>query len=138
MVVNLMAKTVKKTKEVESKLLTALKEDTKLDRDTKMAYISMANLFLMNFEENLNKTSIELNNDNPLGVDNWKDFLNFPVVRSYIKSFRDEQIMQVADKGLMTGDKNAVSIKKVMDNNGVNINNSQIVLIRLPEKMEFE
>lgn len=133
-----MAKTVKKTKEVESKLLTALKEDTKLDRDTKMAYISMANLFLMNFEENLNKTSIELNNDNPLGVDNWKDFLNFPVVRSYIKSFRDEQIMQVADKGLMTGDKNAVSIKKVMDNNGVNINNSQIVLIRLPEKMEFE
>ena len=133
-----MAKTVKKTKEVESKLLTALKEDTKLDRETKMAYISMANLFLMNFEENLNKTSIELNNDNPLGVDNWKDFLNFPVVRSYIKSFRDEQIMQVADKGLMTGDKNAVSIKKVMDNNGVNINNSQIVLIRLPEKMEFE
>lgn len=133
-----MAKTVKKTKEVESKLLTALKEDTKLDRDEKMAYISMANLFLMKFEENLNKTSIELNNDNPLGVDNWKDFLNYPVVRSYIKSFRDEQIMQVADKGLMTGDKNAVSIKKVMDNNGVNINNSQIVLIRLPEKMEFE
>lgn len=138
MVVNLMAKTVKKTKEVESKLLTALKEDTKLDRDTKMAYISMANLFLMKFEENLNKTSIDLNNDNPLGVDNWKDFLNYPVVRSYIKSFRDEQIMQVADKGLMIGDKNAVSIKKAMDSNGVNINNSQIVLIRLPEKMEFE
>ena len=133
-----MAKTVKKTKEVESKLLTALKEDTKLDRDTKMAYISMANLFLMKFEENLNKTSIDLNNDNPLGVDNWKDFLNYPVVRSYIKSFRDEQIMQVADKGLMIGDKNAVSIKKAMDSNGVNINNSQIVLIRLPEKMEFE
>lgn len=133
-----MAKTVKKTKEVESKLLTALKEDTKLDRETKMAYISMANLFLMNFEENLNKTSIDLNNDNPLGVDNWKDFLNYPVVRSYIKSFRDEQIMQVADKGLMIGDKNAVSIKKAMDSNGVNINNSQIVLIRLPEKMEFE
>ena len=133
-----MVKTVKKTKEVESKLLTALKEDTKLDRDTKMAYISMANLFLMKFEENLNKTSIDLNNDNPLGVDNWKDFLNYPVVRSYIKSFRDEQIMQVADKGLMIGDKNAVSIKKAMDSNGVNINNSQIVLIRLPEKMEFE
>ena len=133
-----MAKTVKKTKEVESKLLTALKEDTKLDRDTKMAYISMANLFLMKFEENLNKTSIDLNNDNPLGVDNWKDFLNYPVVRSYIKSFRDEQIMQVADKGLMIGDKNAVSIKKAMDSNGVNINNSQIVLIRLPVKMEFE
>lgn len=133
-----MAKTVKKTKEVESKLLTALKEDTKLDRDKKMEYISMANLFLMKFEENLNKTSIELNNDNPLGVDNWKEFLNYPVVRSYIKSFRDEQIMQVADIGLMAGDKNAVSIKKAMDNNGVNINNSQIVLIRLPEKMEFE
>ena len=38
----------------------------------------------------------------------------------------------------MIGDKNAVSIKKAMDSNGVNINNSQIVLIRLPEKMEFE
>lgn len=139
MVVSLMVKSaIKKTKEVESKLITALKEDTKLDKDTKMSYISMANIYLDKFEENLNKTSIELNTDIPLGIDVWKDFLNYPVVRSYIQSFRDERIMQVADKGLMYGDKNAVSIKKAMNNNGPAINNSQIVLIRLPEKMEFE
>ena len=133
-----MAKTTKKSKDVESKLIKALQDDAKLDRETKMSYISMANLFLDKFEENLNKTSIEMNNDIPLGIDVWKDFLNYPIVRNYIQSFRDERISQIVDKGLMQGDKDAVNIKKVMDANGPKTNNSHIVLIRLPEKLEFE
>ena len=38
----------------------------------------------------------------------------------------------------MDGDKNAVNIKKAMDASGPTINNSNIVLIRLPEKVEFD
>ena len=45
--------------------------------------------------------------------------------------------MKVADSGLMQGDKNAIGIKKVMQGNGPAVNNSNIVIIRLPEKVDF-
>lgn len=139
-----MTKTTKKKNTIdiplksESKLIKIIQDDPKLDRDTRMSYLSMANLFLEKFEENLSKTSIEMDNEIPLGIDVWKDFLNYPPIRGYLQSFRDERIAKIADKGLMEGDKNAVNIKKVMDSKGPIINNSNIVLIRLPEKLEFE
>lgn len=115
-----------------------IKADTKLDEEQRMSYISLANLYLEKFDEYINKTSIDINKDIPLGVDTWRDFLNYPVVRKYIQSFRDEQIMQVADTGLMKGDKNAIGIKKVMQDNGPAINNSNLILIRIPEKVDFD
>lgn len=122
----------------ENQLLVRLRKDEKLDKTTKMSYISIANIYLDNFDENINKTSIDMNKEYPLGIDTWKDFLNYPIVRQYIQSFRDEQISQIADKGLMEGDKDAVSIKKVMQDKGPTINNSNIVVIRLPEKRDFD
>lgn len=122
----------------ENQLLVRLREDDKLDKTTKMSYISIANIYLDNFDENINKTSIDMNKEYPFGIDTWKDFLNYPIVRQYIQSFRDEQIAQIADKGLMEGDKDAVSIKKVMQDKGPTINNSNIVVIRLPEKRDFD
>lgn len=123
-------------------LLDLIKNDENLkkpeNREQKMSYISLATLFMEKFDENINKTSIEMNNTIPVGVDTWKEFLNYPVVRKYIQSFRDEKIMNVADTGLMEGDKNAVNIKKAMENRGPAINNSNIILIRIPEKVDFE
>ena len=60
-----MAKNAKEIKEQESKLLTYLRDDTKLDKDTKMQYISMANMFLDNFDKYLHLTSIEMNKEIP-------------------------------------------------------------------------
>lgn len=123
-------------------LLDLIKNDENLkkpeNREQKMSYISLATLFMEKFDENINKTSIEMNNTIPVGVDTWKEFLNYPVVRKYIQSFRDEKIMNAADTGLMEGDKNAVNIKKAMENRGPAINNSNIIIIRLPEKSDFE
>lgn len=125
-------------KRKESQLITAIKEDKKLDNDIRLEYLSMANIFLKDLKNNLNKTSLELEEDTPLGVDIWREFLNYPVVRKYIQSFKDEQITGIADAGLMKGDKDAVNIKKVMQDRGPVVNNSNIVLIRLPEKKVFE
>ena len=123
-------------------LLELIKNDENLkkkeNREQRMSYLSLATLFMEKFDENINKTSIEMNNTVPVGVDTWKDFLNYPVVRKYIQSFRDEKIMNVADTGLMEGDKNAVNIKKAMEGRGPAINNSNIILIRLPEKADFD
>lgn len=132
----------KKIKRKNNVLLELIKNDENLkkkeNREQKMSYLSLATLFMEKFDENINKTSIEMNNTIPVGVDTWKDFLNYPVIRKYIQSFRDEKIMNVADTGLMEGDKNAVNIKKAMENRGPTINNSNIILIRIPEKQDFE
>lgn len=132
----------KKVKQKNNVLLDLIKNDDNLkkkeNREQRMSYISLATLFMEKFDENINKTSIEMNNTIPVGVDTWKDFLNYPVVRKYIQSFRDEKIMNVADTGLMEGNKNAVDIKKVMESRGPAVNNSNIILIRIPEKVDFE
>ena len=130
----------KKIKKKDNVLLNLIKNDENLkkNREQRMSYLSLATLFMEKFDENINKTSIEMNNTIPVGIDTWKDFLNYPVVRKYIQSFKDEKIMSVADTGLMEGNKNAVNIKKSMENKGPTINNSNIILIRVPEKQEFE
>lgn len=132
-----MPKSTKQVKQKESKLILGLKKDAKLDKETKSEYLSIATIFLEKFSENINKTSIELNKEIPLGVDTWKDFLNYPIVRQYIQSFKDEEINLRADRELMQGNKDAVNIKKVMQNSGPAVNNSNIVLIRLPEKVDM-
>ena len=132
-----MPKSTKQVKQKESKLILGLKKDAKLEKETKSEYLSIATIFLEKFSENINKTSIELNKEIPLGVDTWKEFLNYPIVRQYIQSFKDEEINLRADKELMQGNKDAVNIKKVMQNSGPAVNNSNIVLIRLPEKVDM-
>lgn len=134
-----MTKTSKKAEKVkESKLLELIKADSKLESEQKMMYLSYANLYLEDFAVNIGLTSIELNEKHPASIDEWKEFLEYPVVRQYIQSFKDERISKVADAGLMKGEKDAIGIKKVMQQNGPAINNSNIVLIRVPEKVDFE
>lgn len=127
--------------ENENELIKSLKNDEKLreNPDFRMGMISMATMFLENFKDNIYKTSIEMNADIPFyTIDAWKDFLNYPVVRKYIKSFRDEKINMMADQGLAEGDRGAVSIKKAMQEGGPSINNSNLILIRLPEKKDWD
>lgn len=125
--------------ENESKLIQDLRNDEKLreNPDKRMAFIAMASFYLEDFAENMYKTSIELYEKIPFySMDSWREFLNYPIVRKYIKSFKDEKINIIADQGLAEGDKSAVSIKKAIQEGGPQINNSNIVLIRLPEKRE--
>lgn len=134
-----MIKTSKKDERMkESKLLELIRADSKLESEQKMMYLSYANLYLEDFAVNIGLTSIELNEKYPASIDDWKEFLEYPVVRQYIQSFKDEKISKVADAGLMKGEKDAIGIKKVMQQKGPAINNSNIVLIRVPERMDFE
>ena len=136
-----MAKNDKNVEENESELIKNLKNDEKLreNPDFRMGMISMANMFLDDFANNIYKTSIEMNEKIPFfSIDAWKDFLNYPIVRKYIKSFKDEKINMAADQGLAEGDKSAVSIKKAIQEGGPQINNSNLILVRLPEKRDWE
>lgn len=124
--------------ENQKQLVSLIHADTKLEREQKMEYASIAEIYLDKLKDNLSKTSIDLNETYPeIGIDKWREFLTVPVIRKYIQGFKDEQIMIRADEGLMAGDKDAVSVKKVMQNQGPSINNQNIILIRLPEKVDF-
>lgn len=134
-----LEKTDKKDEETENELIKSLKNDEKLreNPDFRFGMISMATMFLEDFSNNIYKTSIEMNSIIPFySIDAWKEFLNYPLVRKYIKSFRDEKINMIADQGLAEGNKNAVNIKRAIQEGGPTVNNSNIVLIRLPEKRE--
>lgn len=136
-----MSKKDKKEEEKENELIKNLKNDEKLreNPDFRMEMISMATLFLDDLANNIYKTSIEMNAIVPYyTIDAWKEFLNYPIVRKYIKSFRDEKINIVADQGLAEGDRSAVTIKKAIQEGGPQINNSNLILIRLPEKKDWE
>ncbi|MBR3209155.1 MAG: hypothetical protein IKN65_00065 [Clostridia bacterium] len=136
-----MSKKDKKEEEKENELIKNLKNDEKLreNPDFRMEMISMATLFLDDLANNIYKTSIEMNAIVPYyTIDAWKEFLNYPIVRKYIKSFRDEKINIVADQGLAEGDRGAVTIKKAIQEGGPQINNSNLILIRLPEKKDWE
>ena len=136
-----LTKINKNDEEIENELIKSIKNDEKLreNPDFRMGMISMATMFLEDFSDNIYKTSIEMNEKIPFySIDAWKDFLNYPVVRKYIQSFRDEKIMNVADTGMMEGNKNSVNIKKAMEGRGPAINNSNIILIRIPEKVDFD
>lgn len=138
---NKLDKNEQNLEENENELINSIKKDEKLreNPDKRMGMISMATMFIENFSENMYKTSIELNADLPFySIDAWKDFLNYPIVRKYIKSFRDEKINMIAEQGLAEGDKNAVSIKRAIQEGGPNINNSNLILIRLPEKKDWD
>lgn len=124
----------------ESKLIEALKNDEKLreEPDYRMAMLSQATMFLEDFANNMYLTSIEMHSKIPyFSIDAWRDFLNYPIVRKYIKAFKDEKINMAAEQGLAEGDKGALGIKKAMDST-MTVNNSNIVLIRLPEKKNFD
>ncbi len=131
-------------KETESELVNQLRNDEKLreDPEFRMAMITMASYFMEDFANNMYKTSIELNSMQPpycyYSIDSWRDFLNYPIVRKYIRGFRDEKINMMADQGLAEGNKGAVSIKKAMLESGATQNNSNLILIRLPEKKDYD
>lgn len=131
-----MANNIKK---VNNGLVQLIKDDDNLknDEEKRMSYISLAEIFMTDFAKHINMTSIEMDAEQPFGIDTWKDFLNYPVVRKYIKSFKDEQISNIADQGMMQGNKNAIDIKKAMESKGPAVNNSNIIIIRLPEKEDL-
>lgn len=135
-----MARTKQNDEKSESKLIEMLKNDEKLreNPDFRMEILSQATMFLEDFGNNMYLTSIEIHEKIPyFSIDAWKEFLNYPIVRKYIKSFKDEKINIAAEQGLAEGDKNALGIKRAMDNS-ITTNNSNIVLIRLPEKRDFD
>ncbi len=127
-------------KRKENGLLDRLKNDPGLDKDKNMRreYLALAKIYTDDFEQNLNKTSMELDNmyyDLDIGVDTWKAFLEYPLVDTYLEAFRNEKMLAEADSRIMSGDnpQHALKVREEISKRGKVTDRSNFVLMFLPD-----
>lgn len=122
----------------ENSLVVVIQNDPQLSRETKMEYLTMANLFYSNFRENLTKTSIDLQEDYDIDADLWRKFLALPGIKKIIDSFINEQIKKKTDKALIKGEADASSVKvrQIIEEAASGEDNSRFIIIRLPDRVE--
>lgn len=121
-------------------LMKKLKEDKNLakNKNKKMNFISLATMFLDDFRNNLELTSLDLDDKYTTGdPDGWRSFLSYPPVKSYINDFTREVIDKQASNVLQQSPANqrdAVATKKLLAESEEQTDNSHIVVVFMPQK----
>lgn len=124
-------------------LADVIRNDKSLrDNTNTPEFLSLANLFELDgqFQPNLYLTSVELEekySDSGTTRVGWNNFLKYPSVKKYLDSFREENLETKANKQLEESTlsaKDALNIKKEMDAKRKVDDNSNIVVIFLPQK----
>ena len=100
MVINVVVNSnyIQKTDVNDSELIKSIKKDERLatEPDKKLRFLAMAEIFLLDFSKNLYKTSLELHDGFPYyNIDEWMEFINYPIVRKYLQQFKNEKIKDV-------------------------------------------
>lgn len=127
---------MKKTK--ETGLVSIIQNDSKLSSEDKKEFLSLANLYMDNFNENLSKSSVELSIDTSIDLDTWRKFLTYPSIKRLIDSYINEQIKKKADSALLTGSgtRDAINVRKAMIEAESAEDNTRYVIMRLPDKVD--
>lgn len=131
---------VRKEKKVHG-LVELIQSDTKLDEEIKMEYLVLAQNFVEGFKDNLFKSSIELDDAFPFGLDIWQKFLNYVPVKRYLEIFKNEIINQSATISMVSGNKtkDAIALKKELERDNADNTFENFVVFRLPAKeTEYE
>lgn len=122
----------------ELELRQILIDDKSLKKEDKDMFLSYATMYEIDLKDNLDLDSIDLNEKYATGNPrSWQRFLQHPSVKKYIDGFLDERAAKVADKRLSdTGMKTheALKVKAAIDAKGSGLDNSNIVVMFLPQK----
>jgi len=121
----------------ENELLSLLKKDTNLlkNLERQMLYISFANMYIMDFKENLGNFTLELDDKyHTSDPDGWRKFLAYPPVKAYIDEFLDEIMDKQSTAALAATPENqgvALATKKLLASKNTKTDNSQIMVWRI-------
>lgn len=113
-------------------------EDKTLKKEDKEIFLSYATLYESDLKNNLDLDSIDLNEKYATGNPrSWQRFLQHPSVKKYIEGFLDERAAKAADRrlsdeGMKTHE--ALKVKAALDAKGSGMDNSNIVVMFLPQK----
>jgi len=122
-------------------LVELVQADTKLDEEIKMEYLVLAQNFVEEFKDNLFKSSIELDDAFPFGLDTWQKFLNYAPIKRYLETFKNEIISQSATISMVSGNKtkDAIALRKELERDNSENTFENFVVFRLPLKdKEYE
>ena len=123
-----------------SSLAEILKKDQMLMEDStkRILFTGYATLFDSELLENLQLTSIELNMKyNTANPSSWRAFLRHPLVKQYIDGFLSERAEKTADMALGVAEfkpKDAMAVKEQMSLKNKGEDNSNIIVVFLPQK----
>lgn len=129
--------------EQDNELINLIMADKQLkdDPDRRQLYITYAGLFSSELVENIDLTSLELDDkyktSNP---SSWQKFLKFNIVKKFIDGFVDERSERNANKAIGVDAKtsDALKIKEQLEKKNNADDNSNIVVMFLPQKEYFD
>ena len=120
-----------------NKLLLSDKQ-LKEEPEKRQLYLTYAGLFMSDLNNNLDATSLELDDRyttrNP---SSWQKFLKYPVVKKFIDGFIDERSERTANKTIGTSEmktRDALKVKEQADLRQKGEDNSNIIVMFLPQK----
>lgn len=124
------------TQESESALANIVNSSLTMSDKQKNSFRGLAKRFTKAFKANLNKTSLDLSDEDPvIAPDVWLEFLNHPDIKMYLNSFRNEEFAKNVDTQIREGNSITGYVKmKEMLKRDMQVDNSSVMVVRLPEK----
>lgn len=117
------------------RLVSLLLAEGSLTEKQKRKYLDMANEYLEDFSNNLQRSSVELAKHSvKFDADEWMEWQKYPCVYKYLNAFRNETMRRENDKAIISGEGNsAVAIRKMLEKSS-DTSNSRFVVFRLPDR----
>lgn len=132
----------RKNDEKDYGLSTIIENDGSLDSEDKVVYLSLAKLYEKDFKTNLGLTSIDLDEKYHTSQPSlWQRFLAHTSVRNFIDEYIYEDVEKKAMMAIGSGitDSNkALKAKEVIDKKKKREDNTNIIVMRLPEKGDID
>lgn len=126
-------------KKKDNVLVQKLRQDPELnkDADRKMLFLSLARTYTDDLEANLERTSMDLATVyEHMGIDfdTWREFLLYPLVKTYLEDFRSEKMLAQADAQIMSGNnpQHALKVKEDIRRRGGDEDRSNFVVFFVP------
>jgi hypothetical protein len=125
--------------------LSEIIETLVIDDDTKQLYRNFCAVIENDVENNLSKTPFELANETGIPYDKWIKFFETTEINSWVndtiriiaKATQRKRLQGLGKESATTNDVNAYKVLSDYNDNARQTDNSNVVLIRIPENDEI-
>jgi hypothetical protein len=122
--------------------LAKIADTLNLSLKERQIYIEMAKYYEQDVVNNLTKTHFELAAETDYSYDQWQDFLSQPPVAGWISQnvkmlatvAERRKLQRLGEDGTNTADANSFKALKDFNDQGKTIDNSNVVIVHLPDK----
>lgn len=125
--------------------LNEIIETLGIDEETKQLYRNFCAVIEMDVENNISKTPFELANETGISYDKWVKFFETTEINSWVndtirviaKATQRKRLQGLGKESATSNDVNAYKVLSDYNENAKQSDNSNVVLIRIPETDEI-